>query len=654
MSGCCKSVMLSLALALTASAVTAEEACTNIISKGGGFSDPVLCSTMSSSRSPGCTISNGAGTSKTLELSLDAKNSCVQDVNGVKTNTITYNGEFTPPILEVRPGDTLRFKLSNHLCQNGEKCDEHDRNTNLHTHGLLVSPLDHGATHGDNILVTIKPNTGNTIYEIKVPSTHPEGLYWYHPHIHGSAAKQIGGGMSGLIAVREGLDSNARKIMKKESLKAFEQMYLNPELRERRWSFQAKILGFVDNRPGIDKIKGFIGREIRLLEKLPRGAYKTVVGNYFERCKRKLDAIMETKIKYLSLKSYPGKPVAYLVNNQDTPKIAIDKDKNHLWCIANQTANDSLVLELIDSEENSVPFQVVTVDGVIPKSEKGTENVPLPTQTKLLLMPAGRADVLIRNDGANPQSGKTLSLRARKWPFESAPVVLATVDLAPTPSMPGSDNGFVWLSEPMGAESAKPSPSTISAIEARGDCIRPLKAKEYRRITLVDANKIGSEIVHYKDNKEIVDSGMTIEPKTYEPEDWKNKHVCVPYGAEEIWEVVNDSVNLLHNFHLHQSKFSLASAKDFSNIGMPEDTSPIQNLDGALQDLFATKGVTVYHDTLPVPWTTMNGGTKTQGRIFIKVSFKNKEQIGRYVFHCHLLDHEDKGMMAPIEVVRKD
>ena len=36
--------------------------------------------------------------------------------------------------------------------------------------------------------------------------------------------------------------------------------------------------------------------------------------------------------------------------------------------------------------------------------------------------------------------------------------------------------------------------------------------------------------------------------------------------------------------------------------------------------------------------------------VYIIMSFTAKEQIGRYVFHCHILKHEDTGLMAPMEV----
>jgi len=49
-----------------------------------------------------------------------------------------------------------------------------------------------------------------------------------------------------------------------------------------------------------------------------------------------------------------------------------------------------------------------------------------------------------------------------------------------------------------------------------------------------------------------------------------------------------------------------------------------------------------WHDTIPVP---------AARSVFIVMSFDAKEQLGRFVFHCHILKHEDQGLMAPIEVL---
>jgi len=100
-----------------------------------------------------------------------------------------YNGQYLPPVWRLRSGDRLTVTLHNKLAQE----------TNLHFHGLGVSPLK----NGDNVFVHIRP--GETFnYEIKIPERHV-GLFWYHPHLHGDVDQQIIGGMSGGIIV-EGSD----------------------------------------------------------------------------------------------------------------------------------------------------------------------------------------------------------------------------------------------------------------------------------------------------------------------------------------------------------------------------------------------------------------------------------------------------------------
>jgi Putative multicopper oxidases len=113
------------------------------------------------------------------------------EVGGVMVTTRVYNGLFVPPTLELAPGDTLLLHLNNSI----------DQNTNLHYHGMNVSPL----LPGDNIFLTIMP--GETFdYEVNVPANHPEGLFYYHPHFHGLTEFQIGSGMSGALIVEGLLD----------------------------------------------------------------------------------------------------------------------------------------------------------------------------------------------------------------------------------------------------------------------------------------------------------------------------------------------------------------------------------------------------------------------------------------------------------------
>ncbi|MEO5781113.1 MAG: multicopper oxidase family protein, partial [Arthrobacter oryzae] len=70
--------------------------------------------------------------------------------------------------------------------------------TNLHVHGLHVSPEG----NSDNVLVSVEPGTSFN-YEYRLPANHPPGVYWYHPHHHGSVADTIFGGLYGAIIVQD-------------------------------------------------------------------------------------------------------------------------------------------------------------------------------------------------------------------------------------------------------------------------------------------------------------------------------------------------------------------------------------------------------------------------------------------------------------------
>jgi FtsP/CotA-like multicopper oxidase with cupredoxin domain len=90
--------------------------------------------------------------------------------------------------------------------------------------------------------------------------------------------------------------------------------------------------------------------------------------------------------------------------------------------------------------------------------------------------------------------------------------------------------------------------------------------------------------------------------------------VSAPLGATEIWELEN-LVGMDHPFHLHGFQFQV-----LDRDGVPE---PFRS----------------WKDTVNVP--------KHQAIRFV-VRYDNYP--GRWMFHCHILDHEDHGMMGVLEV----
>lgn len=97
-----------------------------------------------------------------------------------------YDGQYTPPLLRVNPGDQMQVTVRNYV----------QTRTNIHYHGLDVTP----AGHGDNVYVVI--DEGGSFQNLfTIPTTQSAGLFWYHPHLDPELNTQLGGGMAGGIII---------------------------------------------------------------------------------------------------------------------------------------------------------------------------------------------------------------------------------------------------------------------------------------------------------------------------------------------------------------------------------------------------------------------------------------------------------------------
>ena len=109
------------------------------------------------------------------------------------------DGDFVAPTIRIAPGRTLTIDLENKL----ERCTQEQlkahrcfNETNLHTHGLWVSP----SGNSDNVMISIPPGE-RFRYQYRISGDHPAGTFWYHPHRHGSGLVQVGSGMAGALIV---------------------------------------------------------------------------------------------------------------------------------------------------------------------------------------------------------------------------------------------------------------------------------------------------------------------------------------------------------------------------------------------------------------------------------------------------------------------
>lgn len=140
-----------------------------------------------------------------LKAALQATTKPVKVIGQLITGAMTYNGHYPGPTLRVKPGDRIRLKVRNDLdlpnMTPPAGMNMAPNMLNTHFHGMHVSPLP----KADDIYLDI-PFGKSYDYDFQVPSNHPGGLYWYHPHVHGVVDTQIYSGLSGMLLVEGGAE----------------------------------------------------------------------------------------------------------------------------------------------------------------------------------------------------------------------------------------------------------------------------------------------------------------------------------------------------------------------------------------------------------------------------------------------------------------
>jgi len=107
-------------------------------------------------------------------------------------------------------------------------------------------------------------------------------------------------------------------------------------------------------------------------------------------------------------------------------------------------------------------------------------------------------------------------------------------------------------------------------------------------------------------------------------------------GTTEVWEVVNPLFDT-HPFHLHLVQFRVLDRQpiDVDEFNRSKAVKPLG------QPVAPDEGEQGWKDTV-----TLNPGTIT------RIVSRFGPYTGRFVYHCHILEHEDMGMMRPFEVVK--
>lgn len=443
-----------------------------------------------------------------LDVSLSATVSSVRLAEQQAT-LLTFNHQFPGPRLEAKPGDTVRIRFTNNLSEP----------TNLHYHGLHVSPND----KADNVFLEIPP--GETItYEFGIPSHHPGGTFWYHPHRHGLVADQVWRGLAGLFIVRGELDQI-------------------PEIQAASEAF----LVFKDFALGED---GQIRAPNRMEQRM-QGREGPIV----------------------------------TVNGSVNPTLSIPQGGLLRLRLLNASPSRFYRLMLEDH-----PLYLIATDG-------GALGEPVELR-ELLLTPGERAEVLVRGE-REPGQYRLLNL-----PYNRGGMMMGGGGMmdggmmrrSPVNTPEDRSQTLATLTY-RGQVSPLPIPQTLIPVEALPE------PQTVRQITLSHGMAPGQGMV------------FTINGKTFHHDRIDTQ---VRLDTVEDWEIANTGMMMMgfdHPFHLHTNMFQVISRN-----GAPE---PYR----------------AWKDTVLVPRNEI---------VRIRIPFK--DFAGKAVYHCHILDHEDLGMMGVIEM----
>lgn len=467
-------------------------------------------------------------------------------------------GPSSGPVPMPVPTSTAKHESSTHdPCQGGPMTA---LATNLHFHGLYISPV----CHEDDVLKTsIQPSDPPFEYRFRIPADQPPGLYWYHPHMHGFSKVQVQGGASGALII-EGIERANRIVagLPERVLIVRDQELENPNA--------APISGGPAPPPVV------LDRDGDILN-TGTGTGKPA---------------RDLSLNFVPV-SYPGYTPAL---------IRMRPAQRELWRVLNASAITYLNLQILYRDVPQL-LGVVAIDGE-PIRTKELAGESAIWQNHLGIPPGGRIEFIVKG----PVQGEPARLITRSVntgpagendPTRPLAVMRAAADapqavsVLPAFSTPLAPSPFPWLAN------MKPVRT------------RKLYFSEHPRDTA--------------DPKSPMVFMLTVEGQKPAPFDPHSgiPNIIAHQGDVEDW-VIENRTQEAHAFHIHQIHFLVLDW-----FGLPVHESFLR-------------------DTVNVPF--WDGKSAQYPSVRLRMDFRDPQIVGTFVYHCHILEHEDGGMMGTIRI----
>ena len=606
-------------------------------------------------------VSSGDGSYGILTSTLNIEPKLYSDVDAPDTyvrafqeNGAENTSALTPgPTLCVNPGDDIQLSVYNKLpedtpppssegnvdstyCQEPMESLMNRPNclntTNLHFHGLHVSPMsqtDKGevVSAGDpHVTDPIAISSDDVLYELHpgkhhyycpwLPAFHAPGTHWYHSHRHGSTAIQVAGGMVGALIVKEP-----------------EGQELCPGAPDVVMIIQEEPQSLTQNDFGTDPQQEAAFEKLTAQEKLDRGIYE---------------------------RKGSSSPGVFRVNGQIKPQLTLQKGEIQRWRIinANSTprafmqlelrAGDAQQVSLVDvfiqkqKQQKEVPngalqtLYRVAVDGITlygkPMSDSSVqlESVPLAPGNRVDLfakLEPGIYTLWMKADATNgagaSQDQDLATIEVTETDFPEAAKVAASFQKLLNDGIPTT--GKPAYLDPIDDSDIQENKTPV-VFQTGGSALGGID-----RVTTPGRGK------------------FTITNTKYEHTD----NMVADLDSSQEWILANVS-GAGHPFHIHVNPFLVVEraaiySETITAIGdiKGKDSAAQEEIHTILNnDLDWTKdGVddTIWWDTFTVPPNTA-----------YKIRHRFDDYWGNFVLHCHILIHEDQGMMWNVKIDNVD
>ena len=573
------------------------------------------------------------------------------------TNTELVKGNspfrYVAPTIQMQPGQTVRMMLRNRL-PDDPTCIEHPTNiniphcfngTNMHTHGLWISP----SGNSDNVLLKINPQV-DFQYEYNVPPDHPAGTFWYHPHLHGSTALQVGSGMVGALIIR----GDRQPI------------YEN---------------GNLINNGDLDLLLKDFDEQILVMQQVSYACLNDKYGkpkpdgDNIWHCAEGEVGVVENFKKQLSPGSWTASHRHTTINGEVIPRFTGAKvGELQRWRFIHAGVRDSISLRFRKMKKSARPFNseemsmadyvaqnctgelldyhLVASDGLTMSQALTSNNAvaqPGYRWDALLQFPEGGPWCLI--DGDMPSVGSINDI-------VPSTKLLATLDVGSSDMPPTSllDQLIASAQKNLTSEAVQ-----AQVIKQLKDGLKLTAFLPHKSLLDEPDENFGQQALAFTisndDGNTIFAISNTLSTKDAKPFDASVINRDLMLGAKDQWTLT--SGRAAHPFHIHVNPFQIVKI-----------LKPIKDKEGKIiryidvsgpdaQDVNMEKRKTDDGEEKEFPvndpqYPGMKGLWKDT--IMVKQDYKvitrthYQRYIGDFVLHCHILDHEDQGMMQQIRI----